>query len=146
MPRRLSTGSHADRFLFALSACVQIASDIVNNVMKKLVGLSVEGAKVLDICVEGDKLIEQGTGAVYNKSVKGVKVSKGASDSAFCVRRSGEVLMFVRVLVLGAPSSVRVKRHPSTACATFFWRCPCLLTPSPFPPSLSSDLTHLPTL
>jgi hypothetical protein len=37
----------------------------------------VEGAKVLDICVEGDKLIEQGTGAVYNKAVKGVKVQKG---------------------------------------------------------------------
>ena len=51
----------------------------MNNVMKKLVGLAVEGAKVLDLCVEGDKLLEQGTGAVYNKSVKGVKVSKGAS-------------------------------------------------------------------
>ncbi|KAI0322748.1 peptidase M24, structural domain-containing protein [Amylostereum chailletii] len=53
------------------------AADIVNNVMKKLVELSVEGAKVLDICVEGDKLIEEGTGAVYNKAVKGVKVPKG---------------------------------------------------------------------
>jgi len=37
----------------------------------------VEGAKILDICLEGDKLIEQGTGAVWNKSVKGVKVTKG---------------------------------------------------------------------
>ena len=45
--------------------------------IKKLVELSVEGAKILDICVEGDKLIEQGTGAVYNKAVKGVKVPKG---------------------------------------------------------------------
>ncbi|KAI0064975.1 proliferation-associated protein 1 [Artomyces pyxidatus] len=53
------------------------AADIVNAVVKKLVELSVEGAKVLDLCVEGDKLIEEGTGAVYNKSVKGVKVSKG---------------------------------------------------------------------
>ena len=57
----------------------QTAADIVNNVLKKLVSLAVEGAKVLDLCVEGDKLIEAGTGAVYNKSVKGVKVSKGAS-------------------------------------------------------------------
>ena len=48
--------------------------------MKKLVELAVEGAKILDICLEGDKLIEQGTGAVYNKSVKGVKVPKGASS------------------------------------------------------------------
>lgn len=47
--------------------------------VKKLVSLAVEGAKVLDLCVEGDKLIEAGTGAVYNKPVKGVKVSKGAS-------------------------------------------------------------------
>ncbi len=46
--------------------------------MKKLVELSVEGAKILDICLEGDKLIEQGTSAVYNKAVKGVKIPKGA--------------------------------------------------------------------
>ena len=52
--------------------------------MKKLVGLAVEGAKVLDLCVEGDKLLEAGTGAVYNKAVKGVKVSKGASVASRC--------------------------------------------------------------
>lgn len=57
---------------------MKAASEIVNNVMKKLVELSVEGAKILDLCIEGDKLIEEGTGTVYNKSVKGVKVSKGA--------------------------------------------------------------------
>ena len=56
----------------------QTAADIVNNVLKKLVSLAVEGAKVLDLCVEGDKLLEAGTGAVYNKAVKGVTVSKGA--------------------------------------------------------------------
>ncbi|EKM58365.1 uncharacterized protein PHACADRAFT_252626 [Phanerochaete carnosa HHB-10118-sp] len=55
----------------------KIAAEIVNTTMKKLVELSVEGAKILDICTEGDKLIEQGTGAVYNKAVKGVKVPKG---------------------------------------------------------------------
>lgn len=55
------------------------AADIVRDVMKKLVENSVEGAKVIDLCVEGDKLLEQGTGAVYNKSVKGVKVNKGIS-------------------------------------------------------------------
>jgi hypothetical protein len=37
----------------------------------------VEGAKVIDLCIEGDKLLEQGAGAVYNKNVKGVKVPKG---------------------------------------------------------------------
>lgn len=46
--------------------------------MKKLVELSVEGANVMELCVEGDKLLEKGTGSVYNKSIKGVKVVKGA--------------------------------------------------------------------
>ncbi|KAK0193829.1 peptidase M24, structural domain-containing protein [Armillaria mellea] len=53
------------------------AADIVHQVMKKLIELSVEGAKVIDLCIEGDKLVEQGTGAVYNKAAKGVKVPKG---------------------------------------------------------------------
>jgi len=53
------------------------AADIVHQVIKKLIETSVEGAKVIDLCIEGDKLIEQGTKGVYNKSVKGVKVNKG---------------------------------------------------------------------
>ena len=32
---------------------------------------------MIDLCLEGDKLLEQGTGVVYNKSVKGVRVPKG---------------------------------------------------------------------
>jgi len=55
----------------------QTAADIVHVAIKKLVELSVEGAKVLDLCQEGDKLIEAGTAGVYNKSVKGVKTPKG---------------------------------------------------------------------
>lgn len=61
----------------SILALIQTAADIVNNTIKQLISLAVDGAKVLDLCLEGDKLIEQGTGAVYNKSVKGVKVSKG---------------------------------------------------------------------
>ncbi|KAF9267848.1 proliferation-associated protein 1 [Marasmius fiardii PR-910] len=53
------------------------AADIVRDVMKKLIELAVDGARILDLCIEGDKLIEQGTGAVYNKAVKGNKVPKG---------------------------------------------------------------------
>ena len=45
----------------------------------QLIKKAVEGAKVIDLCIEGDKLIEEGTGAVYNKAVKGVKVLKGTS-------------------------------------------------------------------
>ncbi|KAJ7067033.1 peptidase M24, structural domain-containing protein [Mycena amicta] len=58
------------------------AADIVQNVMKKLIELSVEGAKVIDLCIEGDKLLEAGTAAVYNKAVKGTKVSKGIAFPA----------------------------------------------------------------
>jgi methionine aminopeptidase len=61
----------------------KVAADIVNAAVKKLVELFVEGSNVLDLCVEGDKLIEEGTSAVYNKSVKGVKVSKGSSCALF---------------------------------------------------------------
>jgi hypothetical protein len=49
--------------------------------MKKLVDSCVEGASVMAICVEGDKLIEAGTSVVYNKAVKGAKVPKGAPVS-----------------------------------------------------------------
>jgi len=69
------------------------AADIVNVVMKKLVELCVEGAKVVDISIEGDKLIEQGTGAVYNKPVKGVKVSKGIAFPT-CVSVNNTVAHF----------------------------------------------------
>jgi len=57
----------------------RFAADIVNNTVKKLIGLAVEGAKVFDLCVEGDKLIENGLSTVYTKSVKGVKVPKGCA-------------------------------------------------------------------
>jgi methionine aminopeptidase len=67
------------------------AAEIVHQVMKKLIDLCVEGGKVLDICMEGDKLIEQGTSAVYNKSVKGVKVTKGMCKSPFIYSRSFSV-------------------------------------------------------
>ena len=57
---------------------MQTAADIVHQVQKKLVELAVEGAKVLDLCLQGDKLIEAGLGGVYNKPVKGVRTPKGA--------------------------------------------------------------------
>lgn len=63
----------------------KVAADIVNAAVKKLVALLVEGANVLDLCVEGDKVIEEGTSVVYNKSVKGVKVSKGSQCAILCL-------------------------------------------------------------
>ncbi|CEL55239.1 Curved DNA-binding protein OS=Schizosaccharomyces pombe (strain 972 / ATCC 24843) GN=cdb4 PE=1 SV=1 [Rhizoctonia solani AG-1 IB] len=53
------------------------AAEIVNNAIKKLVELSVEGAKILELCEEGDKLIEAGTSAVYNSKTAKGKVTKG---------------------------------------------------------------------
>ncbi len=32
---------------------------------------------MIDLCLEGDKLLEAGTAAVYNKAIKGVRVAKG---------------------------------------------------------------------
>jgi hypothetical protein len=63
----------------ASDVTTQTAGDIVNDVMKQLVELCVDGAKVLDLCIKGDELIEQATGAVYNKPVKGAKVGKGTN-------------------------------------------------------------------
>jgi len=69
-----SVGSSADEL-----TKYKTAADIVNNAVKKLIELAVEGAKVLDICVEGDKLIEGSLSTVYTKSVKGVKIPKGSA-------------------------------------------------------------------
>lgn len=45
--------------------------------MKEMIALCKEGAKVLDLCIKGDELIEAATAKVNNKAVKGVKVPKG---------------------------------------------------------------------
>lgn len=45
--------------------------------MKKLVDIAVEGANVFDLVVEGDKSIEAGAAAVYNKKNKNGIVPKG---------------------------------------------------------------------
>jgi len=61
--------------------------------VNRLVELTVEGASTLDLCIEGDKLIEEGTGAVYNKSIKGVKVSKGPHLSPSLIPDSDSFLL-----------------------------------------------------
>jgi len=53
------------------------AADIIHSVTKRLIELCVDGASIMDLCIEGDKLLEQGTGAVYNKGAKAARVSKG---------------------------------------------------------------------
>lgn len=45
--------------------------------IKTLIDLCVEGANVMDLCIKGDKLIEEGLGTVFSKPIKGVKVTKG---------------------------------------------------------------------
>ncbi|KAF7327677.1 Peptidase-M24 domain-containing protein [Mycena kentingensis (nom. inval.)] len=88
------------------------AADIVNNVMKKLVELSVVDAKVIDLCVEGDKLLEEATGAVYNKPVKGVKVTKGIAFPT-CISVNNCVAHFspARVLAKGDMVKIHIGAH-----------------------------------
>jgi hypothetical protein len=55
----------------------QAAAEIVNTVMRKLVGDAVEGKKVYDLVVEGDQAIEAAAATVYNKKTKTGAVPKG---------------------------------------------------------------------
>lgn len=93
-PLRFSLASETAVLRSAHAPHAQTAADIANNVTKKLIALAVEGAKVIDLCVEGDKLLEQGTGGVYNKSVKGVKVSKGASRGSHSQKHTLTYVLF----------------------------------------------------
>jgi hypothetical protein len=72
-------------------------NDVVNL---QLIELCVEGAKIIDLCIEGDKFFEEETGGVYNKAVKGVKMSKGASDHFHVVEM---MFMTFRQKVLHSP-------------------------------------------
>ena len=47
--------------------------------MQKLVGDAVEGKKVYDLVVEGDKAIESAAASVYNKKSKTGAIPKGAA-------------------------------------------------------------------
>ncbi|KAI8390878.1 peptidase M24, structural domain-containing protein [Radiomyces spectabilis] len=49
------------------------AAEIANTVLAKVIKLCVVDAKIMDICVEGDKLINEATSRIYNKG----KLSKG---------------------------------------------------------------------
>lgn len=51
------------------------AAKLVDKAIRHVLTLTKEGAKVLEICKEGDKKIEEEADKVYNK--KGVKVAKG---------------------------------------------------------------------
>ncbi|KAF9357191.1 Proliferation-associated protein 2G4 [Mortierella sp. NVP85] len=51
----------------------QVAADITNRVIAQVVAACVDGASILELCVNGDKAIEEGTKTVYTKG----KLSKG---------------------------------------------------------------------
>jgi len=46
----------------------QTAGDIVNRALAKVISEVKPGAKLVDLCVLGDKTLEEGLGAVYNKT------------------------------------------------------------------------------
>lgn len=49
------------------------AADISNKVLAAVAKLCVPGAKIIDVCQQGDKLIEEEVGKVF----RGKKVTKG---------------------------------------------------------------------
>ena len=50
---------------------------LVLGVVKTVTGACVAGAKALDLCRQGDELMEKETGSVFNKKVEGKLVPKG---------------------------------------------------------------------
>lgn len=62
--------------------------------LKKVVAAVVDGARVLDICILGDKAIEEGTKAVYTKG----KIQKGALSInliTWWIRLSGAMKLII---------------------------------------------------
>eukprot|EP00730_Choanoeca_flexa_P016989 TRINITY_DN8121_c0_g1_i4.p1 TRINITY_DN8121_c0_g1~~TRINITY_DN8121_c0_g1_i4.p1 ORF type:complete len:419 (+),score=134.90 TRINITY_DN8121_c0_g1_i4:73-1257(+) len=55
----------------------KMGAEMANKVVKTLAEACVAGAKVYDLCIQGDQLIEQETGSVFNKKVDKKPVPKG---------------------------------------------------------------------
>nr|ODN73634.1 DNA-binding protein, 42 kDa [Cryptococcus depauperatus CBS 7841] len=55
------------------------AGQALTEVLKKLLPQITPGKKVLDLCVEGDKLVAEAVNPLWNKAKNGVKVSKGSA-------------------------------------------------------------------
>ena len=55
------------------------AGQALGEVLKKLVPQVTAGKKVLELCVEGDKLVADAVAPLYNKAKNGVKVTKGSA-------------------------------------------------------------------
>jgi len=57
----------------------QEASKIVNVALKGLVEMCVPGAKVIDLCMFGTKVMETQASRLYTKKVKGVEIERGVA-------------------------------------------------------------------
>ncbi|OWZ45694.1 DNA-binding protein, 42 kDa [Cryptococcus neoformans c45] len=55
------------------------AGQALGHVLKKLVPQITPGKKVLDLCIEGDKLVAEAVAPLWNKPKNGVKVGKGSA-------------------------------------------------------------------
>ena len=53
------------------------AAEIANKALAAVLGKCVAGAKLVDLCVEGDAFIEEQCAMVYNKGKSGEKIEKG---------------------------------------------------------------------
>ncbi|WOO79287.1 Proliferation-associated protein 2G4 [Vanrija pseudolonga] len=55
------------------------AGQALNEVLKKLIPQITAGKKVLELSIEGDKLVAEAVAPLYNKAKAGVKVTKGSA-------------------------------------------------------------------
>nr|XP_031861955.1 DNA-binding protein, 42 kDa [Kwoniella shandongensis]KAA5529027.1 DNA-binding protein, 42 kDa [Kwoniella shandongensis] len=55
------------------------AGQALGDVLKKFIPQVVAGKKVLDLCIEGDKLVAETVAPLWNKAKNGVKVGKGSA-------------------------------------------------------------------
>lgn len=44
------------------------AAGVVEKVVKEIISKATEGANILQLCQEGDKLVEEGVKSLYNKA------------------------------------------------------------------------------
>lgn len=57
------------------------AAGVASSVLQVLIAKAVAGANILELCAEGDRLIEAGTASLYNK-VKGVPKGESGNGSS----------------------------------------------------------------
>jgi hypothetical protein len=64
------------------------AATVVSTTLQAIIAKAVEGANIIELCAEGDKLLEAGTAGLYNK-VKGVPKGEFSESVIPCLGSDG---------------------------------------------------------